>query len=109
MRRFSLNHEKFLSHEKVLSHKKVLSTTQRRAKSSKPGTRKQLLPVYFSTLLVPFLCPDPCDLLRCWLRHAMHNLDTQTKLLLCPLPAPALVTGVYPQVREARKALAAGL
>jgi hypothetical protein len=39
----------------------------------------------------------------------MHNLDTQTKLLLCPLLAPALVTGVHPQVREAWKVLASRL
>src|SRR5215211_606023 len=39
----------------------------------------------------------------------MHNLDTQPKLLLCPLLAPALVACVHPQMREARKAHASGL
>ena len=39
----------------------------------------------------------------------MHNLDTQTEFLLYPLFAPALVTCVYPQVREARKAFTGGL
>ena len=39
----------------------------------------------------------------------MHDLDTQPELLLYPLFAPALVTHVYPQMREARKALAGGL
>ena len=68
------------------------------------------MPVDLSTFLVPFLCPDPRDLLGCWLRRAMHNnLDTQTKLLLCPLLAPALLTGVHPQMPEARKASASGL
>jgi hypothetical protein len=68
------------------------------------------VPVDLSTFLVPFLCPDPRDLLGCWLRRAMHNnLDTQSKLLLCPLLAPALLTGVHPQMPEARKASASGL
>jgi hypothetical protein len=39
----------------------------------------------------------------------MHDLDTQTQFLLCPLLAPALLTGIHPQVREAWKALAGGL
>jgi hypothetical protein len=40
----------------------------------------------------------------------MHNLDTQPELLLLyPFLATALVTCVYPQVREAWKALAGGL
>ena len=32
----------------------------------------------------------------------------ETKLLLYPLPAPALVTCIYPQMGEARKALVGG-
>ena len=39
----------------------------------------------------------------------MHNLDTQPEHLLYPLFAPALVTRVHPQMREARKAFAGGL
>lgn len=34
----------------------------------------------------------------------MYDLDTQSELLLCPLLASALVTCVYPQVRETCKA-----
>ena|SRR5215207_1022978 len=67
-----------LAHAPVLRkpREKVRSITQRRGKGSKPPTWKQLLPVDVPTLLRPLLCPDPCDLLRCWLGRAMHNLDT---------------------------------
>src|SRR5215207_11091710 len=67
------------------------------------------LPVDLPTLLRPFFCPYPCHLLRRRLRTTMHDLDTQPELLLYPLFAPALVTRVHPQMREARKALAGGL
>jgi hypothetical protein len=39
----------------------------------------------------------------------MHNLDTQPEFLLYPFLAPALITGVHPQVRETWMALAGGL
>jgi hypothetical protein len=39
----------------------------------------------------------------------MHNLDPQLKLPLYPLSVPALVTGVHPQMREARKVLVGDL
>jgi hypothetical protein len=35
----------------------------------------------------------------------MHHLDAQAEHLFCPLFAPALVTGVHPHVRKARKAI----
>ena len=72
-------------------------------------TREQPLPIDLSTFLCPLLCPDSRDLLGCWLRCAMHDLDTQPELLLYPFLAPALVTCAHPQAREAWKALAGGL
>ena len=40
----------------------------------------------------------------------MDNLDAQPELLLSPLLASALLTGVHPQMREvARKAISGGL
>jgi hypothetical protein len=36
----------------------------------------------------------------------MHHFDAQADLLFCPLLTAALVAGVYPQVRKARKAIA---
>src|SRR3712207_2998146 len=39
----------------------------------------------------------------------MHHLDAQVKHLFCPVLAPALVPGIHPQVRKARKAISCTL
>ena len=39
----------------------------------------------------------------------MDNFNTYADLLLCPLLASSLVTGVHPQMREAREAPTRGL
>jgi hypothetical protein len=66
---------------------------------------KQLLPIDLPALFRPLLRPYPRDLLWLWFRCTMHDLYAQAEHILCPLLAPALVTGIHPQMREARKAI----
>jgi hypothetical protein len=65
------------------------------------------LPVDLLTFPGPLLLdPVMCHILRRRLRSTMHYLNAQTERLFCLLFAPALVPGVNPQVRKARKTIA---
>src|SRR5215213_5850907 len=67
--------------------------------------RKQLLPIDLPTLFRPLLRPPHRDLLWRRLGSAMNDLDAQAEHLFHPVLAPALVPGIYPQVRKAWKAI----
>jgi hypothetical protein len=86
---------------------KVRSTTHLRGRTRKPRGGISLCQSTSSPSLAHSLEPTAlCHLLGERLLGLAHHLHAQAHLLLCPTPAPSLVSGLAPQVRKAPKASA---